>query len=31
MKIVQPKLNKVLKNRKEIVELGDQNLPFSRK
>jgi len=31
LKIPQPTLNKILKNRKEIVELEEQNLPHSRK
>jgi len=31
LKIPQPTLNKILKNRKEIVEHEEQNLPLSRK
>jgi len=31
LKIPQPTLNKILKNRKEIVVHEEQNLPFSRK
>lgn len=31
LKIPQPTLNKMLKNRKEIIEYGEQNLPLFRK